>query len=63
MGFSDGDKERKWAIWNENVPFQGIITLKASYLSTLSPGEYTLTATFSIYGNIIESEPVTFTVA
>ena len=40
-----------------------VITLTASYLSTLAPGEYKLTATFLINETAFESAPVTFTVA
>ena len=40
-----------------------VITLTASYLSTLAPGEYKLTATFLIDETAFESAPVTFTVA
>ena len=40
-----------------------VIKLTASYLSTLAPGEYKLTATFLIDGTLFESAPVTFTVA
>ena len=40
-----------------------VIKLTASYLSTLAPGEYKLTATFLIDGTLFESAPASFTVS